>query len=84
MLGETPDQLCWLNRPMCLEWPEEEAADETPNALRQWLVELVYGVRDALASTRASEPGANRRDRRVHAGIASGHGRQASTLRRNV
>jgi len=83
MLGETPDQLWWLNRPVCLEWPEEEA-DETPNAFRQWLVELVHGMHDALASTRASEPHANRRDRRARAGIASDRGRKTSTHRRNL
>jgi hypothetical protein len=83
MLGETPDQLWWLNRPVCLEWPEEEA-DETPIALRQWLVELARRIHDALASTRASEPRANRRDRWVSAGIASGRGRKASTHRRNL
>ena len=71
------DQLWWLNRPMCLEWPEK--ADETPNAFR-CLVELVHRIHDALASTCASEPHANRRDDRVRVGgIASGHRRQAST-----
>jgi hypothetical protein len=83
MLGETPDQLWWLNKPVCLEWPEEEV-DETPNVFRQWLVELVHGMHDALASTCASEPRADRRDRRVRAGIASGRGRQASMHRRNL
>ena len=77
-----PDQLRWLNRPVCLEWREEEA-DETPNAFR-WLVELVHGMHDALASTRDSEPHANRRDRRVRAGITSGNRRKASTHRRNL
>ena len=74
-----PDQLWWLNRPLCLEWREE--ADETPNAFR-WLVELVHKIRDALAPRRASEPRANWRDGRTRAGIASGHGWRASTHRR--
>ena len=73
------DQLWWLNRPVCLEWPEEEA-DETPHAFR-WLVEVVHGMHDALASTRASEPYANQRDRQAHANIASGRRRQPSTHR---
>ena len=74
------DQLWWLNRPLCMEWPEEP--DETPNAFR-WLVELVSGIRDALAPRRASDPRANRRDGRTGAGIASGRGWQASTHGRN-
>jgi hypothetical protein len=68
------DQLWWLNRPVCLEWREEEAG-ETPNAFR-WLVGLVHGIHDALAR-------ANWRDGRKRAGIASGRGSQASTHRRN-
>jgi hypothetical protein len=75
------DQLWWLNRPMCLEWREK--ADETPNAFR-CLVELVRGIHDALAPTRAPEPRANQRDRRARAGIASGRRWQASRHRRNI
>ena len=74
------DQLWWLNRPLCLEWREEE--DETPNAFR-WLVEVVHGIRVALAPRRTSETRANRQDGRTRAGIASGRGWQASTHRRN-
>ena len=79
-----PDQLWWLNRPVCLEWPEEAAvADETPHAFRQWLVELFHRMHDAFTTKRASEPRLNRRDSRTRAGIASGRGRQASTHRRS-
>jgi len=46
-------------------------------------VELVYGMRDVLASMHASEPRPNWRDGRTRAGIASGRGWQASTHRRN-
>src|SRR5918997_6527519 len=60
-VGEMDDQLWWLNRPMCLEWPEK--ADETPNGFR-WHVEVVQGIHDALAPTRASELRAKRRNRR--------------------
>ncbi len=75
------DQLWWVNKPVCLEWREEEA-DETPHALR-WLVELVRGIHDTLAPTGDPERRAKRRDDRVCAGIASG-ARQASTHRRNL
>jgi hypothetical protein len=75
------DQLWWLNRPLCLEWREE--ADETPNAFR-WLVEVVYGMCDALAPRRASDLRTDRQDARTRPGIASGRGWRASTHRRNV
>ncbi len=75
------DQLWWLNRPVCLEWREK--ADGTPNAFR-CLVELVRGIHGALAPTRASEPLANRRDHRAHAGITFDRRRQASTHGRNT
>jgi hypothetical protein len=88
MPGQTPDQLWWLNSPVCLEWPEEEQeeedADQTPHPFCRWLVELVHGMHDALASTRDSDPHANRPDRRVHATIASGNRTKASTHRRNL
>jgi hypothetical protein len=54
------DQLWWLNRPVCLEWPEK--ADETSNAL-PWLVELVRKRLDALVLRRAPKVRANRRSR---------------------
>ena len=76
------DQLWWLNRPVCLEWREEEA-DETPNAFR-WLVELVRGLHTTPRPRHAPEPRANQRDRRARAGIASGRRWQASTHRRNI
>jgi hypothetical protein len=59
-VGEMDDQLWWLNRPVCLEWPEK--ADETSNAL-PWLVELVRKRLDALVLRRAPKVRANRRSR---------------------
>ncbi len=73
------EQLWWLNRPLCLEWPE--GANVTPSEFR-WLVELVCGIRHALAPRRASAPHPNRRADRTRAGIASGRGWQAATHRR--
>ena len=81
-IGEMPDQLWWLNRPVCLEWPEEEA-DQAPNAFR-WLVEVVCRINHVLAPRRGSEPRTNGRDRRARADIASGRGRQDSMHRRDL
>jgi len=76
------DQLWWVNKPVCLEWREEVAADETPHAF--WcLVELVHRIYDVLAPTRDPERRANLRDARTRASIASGGGWQASAHRRN-
>ncbi len=75
------DQLWWLNRPMCLEWPEKE--DETPNGFR-WLVELVQRMHDALAPTQTTELSAKLEIVGDVAGTASGRRWQASTHRRNL
>ena len=76
-----PDQLWWLNRPVCFEWPEEEA-DQAPNAFR-WLVEVVCRISHVLVPRRGSEPRTNGRDRRVCASVAFDRRWQASTPRRS-
>jgi hypothetical protein len=75
------DQLWWLNKPVCLEWPEK--ADETTAIAFRWIVEQIHRIHGALAPTRASEPRANRRKRRRRASIGSGYRRQDSTRRGN-